>query len=303
MRPTQLGPWCAPLVLWFFSPGAVPAQQATVSTPSHSLSESFAERIGTQWGLNFRNGFIRFGGPGVAMPPFGNFDPNSGLNFGFGFRGGDVNGFWGGSFGQGFQRSLVSQTPMITLTGGVPGYFGDASISPFVMGYVPVVGGYPIFPARTPGYSSGVGSDAVRQALQSVRSRNQPQGAVGPSPPSRDVRDDLNRVGEEPAPAATAPAKAPADVAVEKLAAARASSAGRSAPSVAEARRLGAAESEAARQEAERYWQKGLEAEKEGSLASARIYYRMAAKRATGEFQRQILSRLEAMKKPPAQPQ
>jgi hypothetical protein len=291
--------WMAP-TLWLSFPGALVAQQATVGTPLHSVSESFAERIGTQWGLNFRNGFVRFGGPGAAVPPFGNSDPNSALNFGFGFRGGDVNGSFNGSFGQSFQRSLVSQTPMITLTNGVPGYFGDASISPFVMGYVPVVGGYPVFPAFSPPTSSsGVGSDAVRQALQPVRSRSQSQGAVVPNLPSRDLRDDLSLAGGEPAPAATAPAKAPADVAIEKLAAARASSAGRPAPSVAEARRLRAAETEAADQEAQRCWQKGLEAEKEGSLASARIYYGMAAKRATGEFQRQILSRLEAMKTPP----
>ena len=251
MRLTPFILWCAVLLVWSFASGALVAQQATVGTPLHSVSESFAERIGTQWGLNFRNGFIRFGGPGAAMPPFGNFDPNSGLNFGFGFRGGDVNGFSSGSFGQSFQRSLVSQTPVLTLSNGVPGYIGDASISPFVMGYVPVVG---------------------------------------------------NLVGERPAPAATAPAKAPADVAVEKLAAARASSAGRPAPSVAEARRLRAAETESARKEADRFWQKGLAAEKEGSLASARIYYRMAAKRAAGEFQRQILSRLEAIKGPSAQP-
>ena len=244
-------------VAWF--QGAAAAQQATVQTPLHTLGDGFYERIGLQWGLNFPGGFARFGGPSVGMPPSGRFDPNAGLNFGFGFRGGDINGFFSGAFAQGFQRSFVTQAPVLTLTSGVPGYVGDASISPFVVGSIPVVGGANL-------------------------SHQEPQAA--------------NLRHREPT---AAPAKVPEDSSIERLAAAQASSAGQAAMSVAEARRLHAAELEAAEQEAQRYWQKGLAAEKEGSLASARIYYRLAAKRATGEFQKRILSRLGAIKTPSAE--
>lgn len=286
-RTLAIGRWVVLAGLAWF-PGVLAAQQATVQTPLHTVGDSFYERIGLQWGLNFPGGFARFGGPSVGVPPFGRFDSNAGLNFGLGFRGGNVNGFLNGAFAQGFQRSFVTQAPVLTLTSGVPGYVGDASISPFVVGSIPVVGGAPVFSnPRLPTYSSGVGSDAVRQALQSARS-GQPSGPVG-------------QVGNLPHQEPTAaPAKVPEDSSAERLAAAQASSAGQAAMSVAEARRLHAAELEAAQQEAQRYWQKGLAAEKEGSLASARIYYRLAAKRATGEFQKRILDRLETLKKPPA---
>ena len=273
-----------------WSPFVLVAQQATVQAPLHTLGDSFYERIGLQWGLNFPGGFARFGGPSFGMPPTGRFDPNSGLNFGFGFRGGNVNGFLNGAFAQGFQRSFVTQAPILTLTNGLPGYVGDASVSPFVVGSIPVVGGAPVLSTpRTPTYPSGAGSDAVRQALQSARSGQ-------PRAPARQV-DELSR--QEPI---AAPAKAREDSPAKRLATAQASSAGQAAVSVAEARRLRAADLEAAQHEAKRYWQKGLAAEKEGSLASARVYYRLAAKRATGEFQKQILSRLEAIQ-PSAGPQ
>ncbi len=287
---------------WF--PGVLAAQQATVQAPLHTVGDSFYERIGLQWGLNFPGGFARFGGPSVGMPPFGRFDPNAGLNFGLGFRGGNVNGFLNGALAQGFQRSFVTQAPILTLTNGVPGYVGDASIGPFVVGSIPVVGGAPVFSTpRLPTYSSGVGSDAVRQALQSARS-GQPRGPAGqaaslPPPQVANLRKPVGQVANLPRQEPTAArAKVPEDTPAERLAAAQASSAGQPAMSVAEARRLHAAELEAAQQEAQRYWQKGLAAEEEGSLASARIYYRLAAKRATGELQKQILSRLEAIKAP-----
>jgi len=326
-RTLAIGCWVVLAGLAWF-PGVLAAQQATVQTPLHTVGDSFYERIGLQWGLNFPGGFARFGGPSVGVPPFGRFDPNAGLNFGLGFRGGNVNGFLNGAFAQGFQRSFVTQAPVLTLTNGVPGYVGDASISPFVVGSIPVVGGAPVFSnPRLPTYSSGVGSDAVRQALQSVRS-GQPSGPVGQvanlphqerqvgnlphqqpqvgnlphqEPQVGNLPHQEPQVGNLPHQEPTAaPAKVPEDSSAERLAAAQASSAGQAAMSVAEARRLHAAELEAAQQEAQRYWQKGLAAEKEGSLASARIYYRLAAKRATGEFQKRILDRLETLKKPPA---
>lgn len=47
--------------------------------------------------------------------------------------------------------------------------------------------------------------------------------------------------------------------------------------------------------EAVMYFEKGQAKESEGNIGVAKVYYRMAAKRATGEFKDQILARLEAL--------
>ena len=71
-----------------------PAQQVTVGTPFHTLGDSFFERTGTNWGLNWDNGFLNFGSPGMATPQFGGFDPSAGINGGFAFRRDGLNGFF-----------------------------------------------------------------------------------------------------------------------------------------------------------------------------------------------------------------
>ena len=126
--------------LVWLSAADVGAQQVTVSTPYHSVGESFFEHMGTTWGLRGKNWFFSFGAPYFAAPPFGGFDPSAGANFGFGFQRGGVSGLWSGNFSQGLRRSFISQTPSVTLQNGLPGYVFDTSQSPFVISYVPVVG-------------------------------------------------------------------------------------------------------------------------------------------------------------------
>jgi hypothetical protein len=319
MRGHALGRSLAGVACFVLVTTAAPAQQATVSTPYHSMSEGFFENFGTNWGLNGRNWFFSFGGsPSQAAPPFGGFDPGAGANLGFGFRTGGMGGFFSGNFSQGFRQSCVSQTPSLTLTNGYPGYVADASVSPFVISYVPVVGSFPrvgppgpVPPAMMPSPgASGVGHDAVLKALQGVQARRagtermrsatraQAEAArmnrpAQPNVQPRVVRDlQLSGTGSRPT-------GAPADEPSRKLAAARASSAGRPAPSVAEARRLRAAEQAAKNEEALKYIELGRNAEAKGKPNVARVYYQNAARRASGPLREQVLSRIQALEPPP----
>ena len=130
--------------------GAASAQQATISTPFNSVSDSFFERVGTSWGFNAGGVRARFGGGNPGVPPFGRFDPNAGLRTGVGFVGPGGNGFLNLAMGQGSRQSLVSQTPSVTMMNGGRGFVSDSSQSPFVIGYMPVVGGFPVLGSLVP---------------------------------------------------------------------------------------------------------------------------------------------------------
>ncbi|KKM14086.1 hypothetical protein LCGC14_1709710, partial [marine sediment metagenome] len=121
----------------------VAAQQVTVSTPFQSNNDSFFERMGTHWGFNWGSANFSFGGPNMALPQFGGFDPSAGVNGGMFTQRGDFSGFFNFSANQGYRQSFVSQTPSVTLMNGVPGFISDTSQSPFVISYIPVVGGFP----------------------------------------------------------------------------------------------------------------------------------------------------------------
>ena len=85
------------------------------------------------------------------------------------------------------------------------------------------------------------------------------------------------------------------DEAGERLAAAQASSAGRPAPSVAEARRLHSLEQGAENGEGTALLERGRTAEEDGKPQVAKIYYQMAVKRASGDLKEQAQSRLDAV--------
>lgn len=120
------------------------AQQATVQAPYGSASEAFFENIGSSWGLRGKNWFFSFGGwPLGAVPQVGGFDPAAGAGAGVAFRRGNVSGYFHGHWSQGWRQSYTTQAPVVTLWNGVPGGVFDASQSPFVIGVVPYVGGFP----------------------------------------------------------------------------------------------------------------------------------------------------------------
>jgi hypothetical protein len=290
-----------------FALGTAAGQQATISTPYHSVSDSFFENIGTSWGFRGKGFNVQFGGPTMAAPPFGHFDPGAGANGGLGFRRNGSSGFFNGNFSQGSRQSFVSQAPCVTVTNGMPGYIAAGTLAPFVVSYVPVVGGFPTIPAvflpepepLAAFDSSDVGADALRQALRQAATRPKkisPKDLADAAPVvNNDHRADPTLGGAE-TKGRTADA---ADSAVRRLALAQESTAGRPAPSVQEAKRLRAREEASQQAEARVYFERGLSAEEAGKLGAAKAYYQMAARRAAGDFQREILQRIESLKNPP----
>ncbi len=266
-------------------PSETTAQQVTVATPFHSASDSFFEHIGTSWGFNFKGVGVQFGNPNMAAPQFGRFDPAAGINGGFGFGGGGRGGFFNFGAQQGFRQNFVSQTPSLTLMNGYPGFISDSSLSPFVIGYVPVVAGFPVVPmpyANTafPGQPVFAPNGQYSTALP----RNSRIATLRQQLP-KDRTAARREVVEEVAD-------------IEPLAQpdrAEPSSATRSAPSVAEARRMHQNEQSQQSTEAQVYYERALTAEEKGKPNVAKIYYQMAAKRAPDELRREIESRLRAI--------
>ena len=323
MRSISVGLGLGVLGCLVFRAAEVRSQQVTIATPHHSVSEGFFENMGTSWGMRGNNWFFSFGGsPTQSAPQFGGFDPSAGANFGVGFRHGGVNGFFNANWSQGWRQSFSTWTPSITLPNGGWGVVSDTSQSPFVIGHVPVVGGFPAvrqfspFPPSSrymaPGAgASGVGRDAVVAALQRARAerdgRRQIEDAAAnhrelqprprPAAPLRGQDDDLVLTGSGLPPAG--PGDPALDEASRRLAAARASTAGRPVPCVAEARRLHAAEQTDEGGEALVYLERGRTAEARGKPNVAKIYYRMAARRASGQLRGQILSRIQALDSAP----
>ena len=359
-RVGKIGWLGAALLLWL-TPTPLAAQQMTIGTPFRTVQEGFFEQIGVQWALQGRNWFAQFGGADLAQPAFGGFQPGAGLQAGWGFGGPGWSGQVQFSAAQGNTRTMTSGTPSVTVMNGAVGYVADTSLSPFVIGLIPVVGSGGLSPwvgmapgvrvagpqmpawAPVPGTSkvdrflaeggqSGGGLNSSGQS-GSRQSRSGPIGSIGPDRSTgRNSRDmgvlggqigpkepepgwekigfggpeipeglPASRIFASPAGLPDSPRRnfpqpdASVDGSATRLAQAQQSSAAQAAPSVAEARALREAELQQAHQEALQYFQRGQEAEQAGKLNLARIYYRMAAQRASGDLKHQIQIRLSTL--------
>jgi len=282
------------IAVWLLA-GIAAAQQVTVTTPYNSVSDGFFERMGVNWGFNWKGMNASFGGANLAVPPFGGFDPSAGMNFGLGSNRPGSSGYFNFFANQGYRQSFTSQSPSVTLLNGQRGFFSDTSQSPFVIGQIPIVGGFPVVPYAVP--VTNPRSSRVQVMRQQLAQRRQPAAAVpggmvrNPPPPADAQAGDFN-------PAAPRGAAAQTGTAQRKLAAAQAGSAGRPVPSVADARRLHQAEQKAQNNEARVLLERGLTAEDDGKENVAKIYYRMALKRAAGQLQQQIQARLDTLDSP-----
>ena len=241
--------------------GSLSAQQVNVQGPFNSVGSGFYENIGTNWGVRGPGWFFNFGGgaPGVA-PQFGGFDPNAGANGGVGFRNGNVNGFLNFTAGQGANSTFVSQTPNVTIPNGGTGYFIDGSFRPFVTGVVPVVG-----------QVDNSDASPLRERLRRLQSGEvkTPSPEETPSAPSGGGGGGSGR----------------------------GSTADRGALSVAEIKAQAAAAQQTEDTELAVMLEKARGAEAAGKPGVARVHYQMAARRATGERQREIQKILEALPK------
>jgi len=305
MRPTSI--LLTACLTLFLLASAVPAvaQQVTVSTPHTTVSDSFFEHTGTSWGARGRNWFFQFGPPGNpngAAPPFGGFDPSAGANFGFGFGGGPFNGGFLGNFSQGSRRSFTSVTPSVIMLNGGTGMIMDTSVSPFVMGYIPVVGGFPMVappfvqpmtpPATYIPPGEGSGHTAVVQALQNAsKEPPSPKPDVVDAHVPEQADDDFTLVGPE----AAVTGSVAADAGGGRLTASQQSSAGRPAMSVAEAQRIRQAEAAQGDIEAQRLLERGKHAQADGKLSVARTYFKMALNRASPSLRQEILGQMASL--------
>jgi hypothetical protein len=264
----MIGRWmwtaAAILLAGTYPSASAPAQQANISVPFNGTSSGFNEQIGVRWGLRGNGWFFNFGG-GAPVPPFGGFDPNAGASFGFA----GPNGFFSLTAGQGSSRSFSSQAPSVTVMNGQTGFFSDTVQRPFVTSVIPVVG-IPVAPPI--GAHLPRGGSVLEERLQRLQS----EGAIPATPP------------------ATAPAP--------PVAAAR-STAEHGDVSVAEIKARQAAEAasrEAAGQsEIAALLEKAAGAQADGKPSLAKLYLQMAARRTSGQQQRDIQAAIERLAPPP----
>ena len=154
------------LVSW--SPAAA-AQNIHVTAPIQSISDGFYAQIGGGW--HDDDGSFYFSWQPNVSPPFGGYDPHNDARFGF--QAGPLSCNIFGS--QGSRRSIVSQSPSLTVINGGTGYFFDGQLQPFVTGLVPVVAAQPqvAYPHLWQRWSQAQALDAAgRQS--SVRPATQP---------------------------------------------------------------------------------------------------------------------------------
>lgn len=177
-----------------------PAQMINVGTPFNSVSDSYFERNGVNFGFSLPGGRgngsrvvglnplgmitpnINFtqNGFGSAVPPFGGYDPGASARTGFGVINSNGGGFsLGLELGKGSSRSITSTVPSVTVPNGFGGSIQSGSLRPFVTGVVPVVSaGNGFLPRATPVQPAPY--DAVTQAVQSGQLRL--GGPVEPAP-------------------------------------------------------------------------------------------------------------------------
>jgi hypothetical protein len=264
-------------VFLFFPATTLFSQQIVVGTPFNSLNDGYYEQYGVAWGLNWRGGHARFGMPNPAIPPFGKYDPSAGLRTGWRFGNGNFNGNIFFHAAQGSYRSFTSQTPFVTLMNGYQGAFYDQSLSPFVTGYVPVVGDYP-----TAGPNSLDRVQVMRRLLAS-QNQGKTSDAEEPDPGEAMLPRHANSVTktEDRSPSTQTRAQT--------------SSADKPVPSVAEAKRLHELEKNAADQETLALMERAQAAAEEGKPQVAKIYYQMVVRRAQGEIKQTAERRLQEL--------
>ena len=245
----------AAALLAFICSTAAWGQYSQIESPFLSGGHSFYENVGVSWALQGNGWFARFGAPGVA-PPFGGFDPAAQAQFGTGFRGGGINGFLNFTAGQGSDSFLGGQSASVVVPNGGMGFISDTTQRPFVLGIVPVVGAEPVSPVKQA--LSRLREGDVLNADRGVRNAEQP------SNPQSAIRNPQ-------------------------------SSADRGDLSVAEIRAQQAAEESEHSAELAAALEKARDSEASGNLGLARIYYRQAARYASGGRKSEINAKIRAL--------
>jgi hypothetical protein len=312
-RPSVLVGWCLLLIAGgLLLSSTASAQQVQLTSPFHSLNDSFYENFGI--GLSpiertGRRGGWFFGGTQAnsAPPPFGGYDPAADARFGFRVGPFGINGV----AGQGSSRSHVMEAPTIVIPNGGTGSIFSGSLRPFVTGVVPIVGHAPMrpmVPMPTPVMTSPLaerlerlgGSEGMLAAQaaefaaeeraarqQAARDRwGRPDAAQAPPErPSEDAPLVIRGGRSEDAPTT----------------ASRGSGGGASSTanhgdlSLREIRQQQAEQQAAREYEALVLIEKGRGKEAEGELGLAKIYYQQALSRADEGLRKQIEAKIHSM--------
>jgi hypothetical protein len=265
--------------------------QTTV--PLQSNSDSFFESSNVGWSVRGRNFFASFNAP--APPPFGGFNPNAGLTSGFAFRRGGFSGNLNFNFSQGYSRTSTTVAPTVMSLNGYPSNFFAGTVRPFVASVVPTIGrgrgaGGPFFSVPSgnilrgqgPAYRLSQLQERLAQGRKTEPSSRTDRTEPAPEPAPRRELDTAERAaaafgffqGSGSRPSSESSSRSTARTTRQSA----------SPPSVSgEPKSL-----------ADLYFRKGLEAEAR-SRTTARMYYRMAFQRATGDLRLQIDRRLQAI--------
>lgn len=241
-------------------------QQVTVTAPLRRTGDRFFEstNVHSSFGMGGRT-VARFGNPNAGQPAFGGFNPNAGIRGGTSVRNNGFGANLGFNFAQGSSRSMTTTAPVLTLSNGRPGSIFIGSRRPFVTGVVPVVGNGGGLPVQHDRGANTVAGRVLRGEVQLPgRGRNGNGEKRSPSRAPKTAARPAGRV-------ITAPL----------------------APS--EIRRQQQAGQTANFEAARKNFLRGQLAEQNGKPQVARIYYRMAARKASGDLRESILKRLEAV--------
>lgn len=247
-----------------FQPFSASGQMVTTGFPLVGVRDGFSEGIRSNWSLTgpgIYNWFNNNSGSGI--PQFGGFQPGAGLSGGFAFNRGAYGANFGFNFSQGYSRSMTSTTPVVNGFGGSPLIFQNSLQRPFVTSLIPNVGNGAAF--RNLGAANTIRGRLLRGEFSMRDGKVVPTGgAKRAETPAKPKRVPNRRPLVDAAPPTRAERQAQAEAQeTEQLLAIR------------------------------KYLQKGKDAEAKGKPNVAKLYYKMAARRADGDLKRQALASIE----------
>ena len=244
------------------------AQQTTVGSNFGRVGSSFSSGVQVGYGSNLR------GGRPTANNHGGGFSLRSGSGFSL-------------SGGQRSTRRSGSVATSVTVLNGQTGFFAAGVIRPWVTGVIPIVGGQPSvgqIVSRLPGRPAA--SNPLYERLARLQAEKD-----NPRRSSTATRSSGRRPTHRAAQAS--------DVHKQRLDEAAASSAGQATAGLAEIRVQKAAQAAAIARRVTENFEKGSQAQRDGKLALARNYYRLAAREAAGAMRQEIATRLAEIARKP----
>lgn len=257
----------------------------TIQTPFRAVNDNFFERIGIGWTVRGPGFALQMGSFPRAVPQFGGFQPGAGIQGGVGFTGRGVSGNAFFNFAQGSQRTMVSQTPVVTLTNGQSALVADTSLAPFVISLVPAI---PVRPPVLP----------WKQQLEGAIPRQMRPPAAPAAPAAAraaPLAANPDRMADGPAAGATLRQQIAAVAPVEPAAMNALPGGDPARASLAELRNQAAQQQAQRDAEAAHYLQRARQAQAQGNPGAARVYLQMAASRARGTLKQEIQAELAAL--------